>query len=70
LIELSNNAPLIQPILPLSKSLSEVSQQLLLLIEKKQLINPILLNDLLEHCNSKNNADVELAVYKSLKKLL
>jgi hexosaminidase len=70
MIELSNNAPLIQPLLPLSKSLSTVSQQFLLLIEKKQFINPVVLNDLVEQCHSKNHADVELAVYKSLKKLL
>jgi len=41
LIELSSNAPLIQPLLPLSKSLSDLSQQLLLKIEKKQTVNPI-----------------------------
>ncbi|HQZ25739.1 MAG TPA: family 20 glycosylhydrolase [Flavobacterium sp.] len=70
LIELSSNAPLIQPLLPLSKSLSDLSQQLLLKIEKKQTVNPNTLNDLLEQCNSKNHADVELAVYNSLKKLV
>ncbi|TRX22847.1 family 20 glycosylhydrolase [Flavobacterium franklandianum] len=70
LIELSSNAPLIQPLLPLSKSLSDLSQQLLLKIEKKQIVNPTLVNDLLEQCNSKNHADVELAVYNSLKKLV
>ncbi|TRW97930.1 beta-N-acetylhexosaminidase [Flavobacterium gawalongense] len=70
LIGLSSNAPLVQPLLPLSKSLSDLSQQLLLVIEKKQTANPIILNDLLEQCNSKKNADVELAVYNSLKKLL
>lgn len=70
LIELSSNAPLIQPLLPLSKSLSDLSQQLLLKIEKKQTVNPSKLNDLLEQCNSKNHADVELAVYNSLKKLV
>ncbi|MGO4819113.1 beta-N-acetylhexosaminidase [Flavobacterium sp. W22_SRS_FP1] len=68
LINLSSNAPLVQPILPLSKSLSEISEQLLLMIESKKLIEPALLNDLLEKCNSKKNADVELAVYNSLKK--
>ncbi len=70
LIELSSNAPLIQPLLPLSKSLSDLSQQLLLKIEKKQTVNPSKLKDLLEQCNSKNHADVELAVYNSLKKLV
>ncbi|POY41386.1 beta-N-acetylhexosaminidase [Flavobacterium alvei] len=70
LVELSSNAPLIQPLLPLSKSLSDLSQQLLLKIEKKQTVNPTAVKDLLEKCNSKNHADVELAVYNSLKKLV
>ncbi|MDI5896067.1 beta-N-acetylhexosaminidase [Flavobacterium algoritolerans] len=70
LISLSANAPLVQPLLPLSKSLNDLSQQLLLIIENKQTVNPTILNDLLEQCNSKKNADVELAVYNSLKKLL
>jgi hexosaminidase len=70
LLELSSNAPLIQPLLPLSKSLNDLSQQLLSKIEKKQTVNPSILNDLLEQCNSKNHADVELAVYNSLKKLI
>lgn len=70
LIALSSNAPLIQPILPLSKNVSEASQQLLLKIEKKQAVNTAVLSDLIEQCNSKKYADVELAVYSSLKKLL
>jgi hexosaminidase len=69
LIDLSANAPLVQPILPLSKSLSEISVQLLLMIESKKPIEPKVFNDLLNECNSKKNADVELAVYNSLKKL-
>jgi hexosaminidase len=70
LMELSNNAPLVQPLLPLSKSLADLSAQLLLMIDKKQTVNPAVLKDLLEQCNSKNHADVELAVYNSLKKLI
>ncbi len=70
LIELSSNAPLIQPLLPLSKSLSDLSQQLLLVMDKKQAVNPAILNDLLEQCSSKKHADVELAVYNSLKKII
>ena len=70
LIDLSSNAPLIQPLLPLSKSLKDISEQLLLVIENKKPVNPSLLNNLLEQCNSKKHADVELAVYKSLKKLM
>ena len=70
LVNLSSNAPLVQPILPLSKSLSDLSQQLLLVIENKQEPNAVLLNDLIKQCNSKDHADVELAVYTSLKKLI
>ncbi|MFV8269577.1 beta-N-acetylhexosaminidase [Flavobacterium sp. GT2N3] len=70
LIALSANAPLVQPLLPLSKSLSDLSRQLLLIIVKKQTVNPTVLNDLLEQCNTRSPADVELAVYGSLKKLL
>lgn len=69
LIALSANAPLVQPLLPLSKSLSDLSEQLLLLMDKKQKVNPALLEDLLEKCNTRSPADVELAVYGSLKKL-
>ena len=70
LVRLSSNAPLIQPLLPLSKSLSDLSEQLLLRFNSKEIINPTLLKDLVEQCNSKKQADVELAVYNSLKKLL
>lgn len=70
LVQISLNAPLVQPILPLSKSLSDLSQQLLLVIEKKQVPNAAKLNDLLKQCNSKEHGDVELAVYTSLKKLV
>ena len=70
LIALSANAPLVQPLLPLSKSLSDVSEQFLLVIDKKQKVNQALLEDLLEKCNTRSPADVELAVYGSLKKLL
>lgn len=70
LIALSANAPLVQPLLPLSKSLSDLSEQLLLLMDKKQKVNQALLEDLLEKCNTRSPADVELAVYGSLKKLL
>jgi len=70
LIQLSANAPLVQPLLPLSKSLADLSEQLLLMMDKKQSVNPTVLKDLLEQCNSKNHADVELSVYNSLKKLI
>ena len=70
LIELSSNAPLIQPLLPLSQSLANLSEQLVLVFGKKQAFNATLFNDLLKQCNSKNHADVELAVYNSLDKLI
>jgi hexosaminidase len=69
LIALSANAPLVQSVLPLSKSLSDISDQLLLLMDKKQKVNQALLEDLLEKCNTRSPADVELAVYGSLKNL-
>ncbi len=70
LIVLSDNAPLVQPLLPLSKSLNDLSVQLLLSMEKKQKVNQVLLEDLLEKCNERSPSDVELAVYGSLKKLV
>jgi hexosaminidase len=39
-------------------------------MDKKQKVNQALLEDLLEKCNTRSPADVELAVYGSLKKLL
>ena len=70
LIQLSKNAPLVQPLLPLSKSLSELSQQTILIVDKNEKPNVQLINDLLTQCDSKEHADVELAVIKSFKKLL
>ena len=69
LISLSANAPLVQPLLPLSKSLSDVSEQLLLFLDKKQKANPAVLQELIAKCNVRNSADVELAVLGSIKKL-
>ena len=70
LIALSANAPLVQPLLPLSKNLRNIAEQLLFVMDKKQKFNQALLEDLLEKCNTRSSADVELAVYGSLKKLL
>ncbi|PJJ08194.1 hexosaminidase [Flavobacterium sp. 1] len=67
---LSTNAPLVQSLLPLSKSLNDIAKQLLLKIDKKENADAATLNNLLEKCNSKEHADVELAVYNSLKKLV
>jgi hexosaminidase len=70
LIALGANAPLVQPVLPLAKSLSDLSEQLVLVLNNKEAVKPEVLAGLLEECNSKKHADVELAVYNSLKKLL
>ncbi len=70
LIKLSQDAPLVQPLLPLSKSLSDLSEQLLLIIENKQTVEMSKLNSLLEKANVRSDADVELAVLNGMKKLL
>ena len=70
LVELSSNAPLVQPILPLSKKLNDASQELLLVLDKKSTLKSEDLKSLIEQCNTKDHADVELAVYASLKKLI
>nr|WP_315246181.1 family 20 glycosylhydrolase [uncultured Flavobacterium sp.] len=70
LIDLSANAPLVHPILPLSKKLSDASQQLLFLLDNKSGLKPADLKNLIEQCNTKDHADVELAVYTSFKKLI
>jgi hexosaminidase len=66
LLKLSKIAPLIQPLLPLSESLSLVSKEFLEVMANKKQFDQVKMNDLLESCNSKKNADVELAVYNSL----
>ncbi len=70
LIELSENAPLVQPILPLSKKLNDASQELLLVLDNKSTLKADDLKNLIEQCNTKDHADVELSVYASLKKLI
>ncbi|PKB18937.1 beta-N-acetylhexosaminidase [Flavobacterium sp. 5] len=67
---LSNNAPLVQPLLPLSKRLNDVSQELLLVLDNKSTLKSDDLKKLIEDCNTKEYADVELAVYAGLKRLL
>jgi hexosaminidase len=62
------NAPLIQPVLPMSTNLSAISKQLLLAIEEKQ--NHKSIECVIGTITIRNSADVELAVYDSLKKLL
>ncbi|WP_456314471.1 beta-N-acetylhexosaminidase [Pseudomonas shirazensis] len=68
--ELSANAPLVQALLPLSKKLTDASQELLLVLDNKSALKSQDLKNLIEQCNTKEHADVELAVYNSLKKLI
>ncbi len=70
LVHLSENAPLIQPVLPLSQSLSNLSKELLFAFEDKKQIDKSLLNELFAKCNSKNHADVELAICSGLEKII
>jgi hexosaminidase len=70
LVELGANAPLVQPILPLSKKLNDASQELLLVLDNKSTLKAEDLKSLIEQCNTKEHADVELSVYASLKKLI
>jgi hexosaminidase len=70
LIRLSEKAPLIQPVLPMSNTLSRISKQFLLAIEEKQDVNKKVLNELLDQLTIRNSADVELAIFADLKKLL
>jgi hexosaminidase len=70
LIRLSEKAPLIQPVLPMSNTLSRISKQFLLAIEEKQDVNKKVLNELLDQLTIRNSADVELAILADLKKLL
>jgi hexosaminidase len=70
LVELSSNAPLVQPILLLSKKLNDASQELLLVLDNKSKLKSDDLKSLIKQCNTKDHADVELAVYASLMKLI
>jgi len=67
---LSQNGPLVQPLLPLSKALQDISEQLLYKLQKNSSYNVGTAKELLEKCNSKAHADVELAVYLGLKKMV
>lgn len=68
--DLSANAPLVQPVLPLVKKLSDASEELLRVLDNKSTLKSADLKRLIEECNTKDHADVELAVYTSLKKLI
>jgi hexosaminidase len=68
--QLSTNAPLIQPLLPVSQNLSDIANEFKRILTQQQKINKEQLAKLLAKCESKNHADIELAVSPSLKKLL
>lgn len=70
LIALSANAPLVQPLLPLAQKLNDASAEILLLLDNKSTLKKEDLKKLIEQCNTKEHADVELAVYESLLKLI
>lgn len=67
---LSTHAPLVKSFLPLSENLKELSEQLVLKLSNKTTVEEKELSVLLENCNSKAYADVELANYEGLKKLV
>jgi hexosaminidase len=70
LTALSSNAPLVQPLLPLAKNLKDASQELLLVLDNKSTLKSDELKRLIEQCDTKDHADVELAVFVSLNKLI
>lgn len=69
LIVFSKNAPLIQPVLPMAQQLSTIAVELVANLENKKALNKTLIQENLKLLNERNAADVELAIYESLKKL-
>lgn len=69
LIKLSKKAPLIQPVLLLSKQLSIVATEFLFSWKNNLSPNKVVLKEAFEQINARNDADVELAIYNSLMKL-
>ena len=69
LIVFSKNAPLIQPVLPMAQQLSTIAVELVANLENKKALNKTLIQENLKLLNERNSADVELAIYESLKKL-
>ncbi len=69
LIVMSKNAPLIQPVLPMAQQLSTIAVELVANLENKKAVNKMLIQENLKLLNERNSADVELAIYESLKKL-
>ena len=69
LIKISENAPLVTSLLPISKNLKTISESLKNILLKKSTLTKTEIDQLLSACNSKEYADVELAVYPTFKKL-
>jgi hexosaminidase len=70
LIQLSKNAPLIQPVLPMAQQLSDIATELVANLEKKKPLNKAVIQENLKLIDERNSADVELAIYESLRKLV
>ncbi|MBK0368932.1 beta-N-acetylhexosaminidase [Flavobacterium agrisoli] len=66
----SQQAPLVKPLLPLAANLSNASNELLVYLDNPAKSNLKSLENRIEKCNTKEYADVELAVYESFKKLV
>jgi hexosaminidase len=66
----STNAPLINSILPLSQSLSVLSQQLILKMSGRTHFDGSIANKSLEQCKSKDHADVEMTIIMALEQLI
>jgi len=69
LIVISKNAPLIQPVLPMAQQLSVIAIELVANLENKKVLNKALIQENLKLLNERNSADVELAIFDSLRKL-
>ncbi len=69
LIVFSKKAPLIQPVLPMAQQLSTIAVELVANLENKKALNKTLIQENLKLLNERNAADVELAIYESLRKL-
>lgn len=70
LMDLSINAPLVQPFLPLSKSLNDLSEKLLLVFDKNNTLDKDEFKVLLEQAAVRSDADVELAILNDVKRLI
>lgn len=69
LIKCSQKAPLVIPLLPISKNLKNISIELKKLLSETSSINKEQLDQYLNELDSKNYADVELVISDSIKKI-